>query len=733
MAPVPRLVKLAAISIALAAPARAVPAVVQVVDGAPQVIAPQQIIVSCNPDALLSCSNALASIGATILAAGQDVFKLLLLPDGVSLQGALDTLRGTLGIASAEPNRIFLGSTAYPQTWHFPAIAAPGDATLLPGATSPVVAVLDSGVAYETYQDFLGPTYAPAPVFAATPFAPGWDFINGDAHPDDDNGHGTAMATIIAGQGTFSSAAIPYVGPAAGATILPVKVLDGSNTGTEFALAEGIRYAVRSGAQVINLSLDFARNYLPGASLRDAIARARAANVVVIAASGNTGGRVQYPAAFPDVISVGAVRLDATSGYAVPPYSSRGEALDLVGPGGVSDLDVNQDGLWDGVLAQAFPPGSPTQIDWWLFAGTSPAAAHVSAAAAALIGNGVAPATVRPLLQATAARMSCAAWDPVSGSGRVQARSAIAQASAYVPPSPLYADVVAALRGDGRAAGAVMVTDGNGTGVSNVEVHARWRGAAPASQTAVTDGSGVARFVSPAPTTSRKLFLLEASRLVRNGVPQRPRPVARATGGFNSLFLTLNLSGLLGGTTTTSSTDGLGLWGYGFSEAVGVASGTTGSGVASGTTGSGVASGTTGSGVASGTTGSTGTGASTAPYPLSTGIAGCPVSLPLHSYNAFSFTVSQAFFSGASLASGYSVRTLDSSWVLAPGAAAMDGQELAYICGTSALTARSLSSSYFSSGTLYFGGSAWAPAGMGAGDNPRFWAEVLNAELASLP
>lgn len=719
----PGVVLLAAVSVAMAAkPAHAVTAVTQVIDGAPQVIAPQQLIVSCNPSALLSCSNALGAVGATVVALGQDVFKLVALPDGVSLQGALDTLRGTLGIASADPNRIFLGSTGYPQTWHFPAMGAPGDATLLPLTQSPIVAVLDSGVAYESYSECLGPTYAQAPVFSGTRFVPGWDFINGDAHPDDDNGHGTAMATIIAGRGTFSSAAIPYVAPAAGATIMPVKVLDASNTGTEFALEEGIRYAVSSGAQVINLSLDFARNYFPGVALRDAIAQARAAHVVVVAASGNTGGRVQYPAAFPDVISVGAVRLDATSGYVVPPYSSRGEALDIVAPGGVTDLDVNQDGLWDGVLAQSFPPGSPTSIDWWLFAGTSPATAHASAAASSLIGNGVAPDVVRPLLQATATSLSGAAWDAASGAGLLQASSAIAQASVFNAPNPLYADVVVALRADGRAAGAVMVADATGTGVGNVEVHARWRGAAAVSQTAVTDDRGIARFVSPVRTSSRKLFVLEASRLVRKGIPQRPLPFARASSGFNSLMLFVSLSGLLSGTTT--STDGLGLWGYGFSQGVGVASGTTGSGVASGTTGSGVAS---------GTTGSTGTGSSTAPYPLSTSIAGCPISWPLYSYGLLSFTASQAFFSGATLASGYSVRTVDSSWVLAPGAAAMDGTELAYICGTSLLTAKSLSTGYFTSGTLYLAGSGSPPPGMGAGDNARFWAEVLNAELTSLP
>src|SRR5205823_5920236 len=128
-----------------------------------------------------------------------------------------------------------------------------------------------------------------APVLAGTPLVQGWDFVTGSPCPHDENGHGTAMTAIIVGQGAFSSAAIPYFGAAAGASIMPVRVLDASNTGTEFWLQEGIRYAVRMGAQVINLSLDFARNYTPGASLRDAIALARAYGVLIVAASGNTG------------------------------------------------------------------------------------------------------------------------------------------------------------------------------------------------------------------------------------------------------------------------------------------------------------------------------------------------------------------------------------------------------------------------------------------------------------
>src|SRR6266852_2269533 len=652
-------------------PAGAVPRVTQVIDGLPQVIAPQQIIVSCDPAVLpILCSNALDLVGATILDTGLAAFSLAQLPDGVSLQDALDTLRAAAGIASAEPNRIFLGSATYPQTWHFPASGAPGDSSLLSAsAAAPVVAVLDSGVAYEDYLDLSG-TYARAPVFDATQFAPGWDFVNGDAHPNDDNGHCTAMASIIAGQGSFSSAAIPYVGPAAGAIILPVKVLDSDNRGTEFWLAEGIRYAVDAGAQVINLSLDFARNYTPGPVLTDAIASARASGVVIVGASGNTGSRrVLHPAAFPDVISVGAFTLDAKKEYAVTYYSRFGEALDLVGPGGDPRQDVNQDGLFDGALGQSFPPGSPTDISWWVFAGTSPATAHVSAAAAVLIGAGVAPDAVRPLLQATAAAdISKKGWDRFSGSGRVQAADA--------------------------------------------DVYVRWRGAAPDFQKATTDFSGIARFVSPPASTSRKIFLIEVSRVIFMGTPQRPRAFARSSSGFGALTATVGLN--LG--DTTNSVAGLDIWGDGYSGGVGIASGTTGSGIASGTTGS------TGDGSNNGQ-----------PYPLTAGIAACPIPFPLYSYGPPSFTASRAFFSGAFLASGFSVRTIDPWWVVTPGAAALDSNELARICGVSISLSTSLSTGYFTSGTLNVAGQGSPPPGFGAGYNARFWSDVMNAEGATAP
>jgi hypothetical protein len=106
----------------------------------------------------------------------------------------------------------------------------------------------------------------------------------------------------------------------------------------------------------------------------------------------------------------------------------------------------------------------------------------------------------------------------------------------------------------------------------------------------------------------------------------------------------------------------------------------------------------------------------------------------LHSYGLTSFSASQAFFSGALLAGGYSVRTVDNSWTLTPGAAAFDQNELGLICGLVGVAqVKSLSTSYFTSGTFSSAGNASPPSGLGVGDITRFWAEVMNAEGSSAP
>src|SRR5215475_1822238 len=82
--------------LALARPALAVPNVTQVIDGLPQVIAPQQIIVKCDPSVLQTvCTAALSAVGAVLTAVGQAGYNLATLAPGVPLQDALDALRAS--------------------------------------------------------------------------------------------------------------------------------------------------------------------------------------------------------------------------------------------------------------------------------------------------------------------------------------------------------------------------------------------------------------------------------------------------------------------------------------------------------------------------------------------------------------------------------------------------------------------------------------------------------------
>ncbi|WP_164842214.1 S8 family serine peptidase [Actinoplanes solisilvae] len=118
----------------------------------------------------------------------------------------------------------------------------------------------------------------------------------------DQNGHGTRMAGLIAGHGHGSSSGIQGIAPAA--RILPVVV---TKTGREIdprIMARGVQWATTQKASVINISSGGG----PSFDLADAIDAAISEDVVVVAAAGNTSSEaiVNYPAAFDDVLAVGA-------------------------------------------------------------------------------------------------------------------------------------------------------------------------------------------------------------------------------------------------------------------------------------------------------------------------------------------------------------------------------------------------------------------------------------------
>ena len=184
--------------------------------------------------------------------------------------------------------------------------------------------------------------------------------------------HGTYIASLIAGHGSGPGRAAGVLGVAPDATILSVRVvLDeqepgfpvySANQRYKNALARGIRYAVRNGAQVINMSLGAAAGTGP---LRQAIGMAISHGVVVIASAGNDAQQsdgftpYSYPAAYPGVIAVAAVGADGRPAS----FSDRNSSVVLSAPG------VN--------IVGAAPGGGYAQAS-----GTSPAAAFVSGVAA---------------------------------------------------------------------------------------------------------------------------------------------------------------------------------------------------------------------------------------------------------------------------------------------------------------------------------------------------------------
>ena len=181
---------------------------------------------------------------------------------------------------------------------------------LTTGASSVIVAVVDSGV--QSGLPDLGTLTA------------GYDYVNGDSDPADDNGHGTSVAGIIAAQGNNG---IGIAGVCWKCEIMPVKVLDYSGSGTDSWVASGITWAVDHGADVINMSLGGPDS---STTLQDAVDYALANGVVVVAAAGNDGvTSLNYPAAYSGVISVGAVDASNTR-Y---PWSNYGSWVQVDAPG----------------------------------------------------------------------------------------------------------------------------------------------------------------------------------------------------------------------------------------------------------------------------------------------------------------------------------------------------------------------------------------------------------------
>jgi serine protease len=319
-------------------------------------------------------------------------------------------------VASAEDNPVRFPAGApddpyYAQQWNMSLIGLSAAREMSDGS-SVIVAVIDTGVAYENYYDVSSGTgFARAPDLAAGSFVLPCDMWISpplepstciDSHANDDYGHGTHVTGTIA---QISDNGYGTAGIAPMAKIMPIKVcgpvvIDATTNPptkqeqcSDDRTADGVNYAVQNGADIINLSIAGEAPISPTAPLRKALSDAQGAGVIVIAASGNAGSStLQYPAAIAGVIAVGAVDVSKTKtsysnfgiGEFFPGTNPTQHVLDLVAPGGTSGT---ANGIWQQTYATCTHNWS-TDVDFTTFQpatscrGTSMAAAHVSGVAA---------------------------------------------------------------------------------------------------------------------------------------------------------------------------------------------------------------------------------------------------------------------------------------------------------------------------------------------------------------
>ncbi|MEM7533818.1 MAG: S8 family peptidase [Chloroflexota bacterium] len=262
------------------------------------------------------------------------------------------------------------------------------------GSEEVIIAIVDSGVVTEHLD------IEPSRILT------GYDFVWDDDIPDDEHGHGTHIAGIIAA--TIDNE-IGGSGICPQCKLLPIKVLDRRKAGGWSNISEGILYATDRGAQVINLSLG---GQFPPEVLAKAVAYASENNVLMIGAGGNTGFEtIIYPAAYEGVIGVGATNNEDQRWS----LSSTGPHIELSAPG------QSIYSTWGNIHV-----GSDAE-DFVFLSGTSMAAPHVTAIAGLLLSqdSSLTPETIRQLLIASSTDLGETALDEEYGYGRVNALRAL--------------------------------------------------------------------------------------------------------------------------------------------------------------------------------------------------------------------------------------------------------------------------------------------------------------------
>lgn len=297
-------------------------------------------------------------------------FKLVKVPESQDYHKTLQAIRSHPSVDSAEPDYIKTSSfvpqdAEYGKQWYLDAVSLPKAWDITRGAQDVTIAVLDTGVNV-SHPDLKGR------------LLPGYDVVNHDSDPADDNGHGTFIAGIIgAASNTTGIAGVNH-----NSKILPVKVASADGEYADSDIVEGIYYAIDHGADVINMS--YGAYYLDQIE-EEAIWEAYEKGIVLVGAAGNDGvSDPSYPASYDPVISVEAT--NQSGGLA--DFSNYGEWSDLSAPGkSIYSTNYKSSPLYKygsgtsfsapivagiaGLLKAKHPEWGPAEIEWALELGAS--------------------------------------------------------------------------------------------------------------------------------------------------------------------------------------------------------------------------------------------------------------------------------------------------------------------------------------------------------------------------
>lgn len=306
-------------------------------------------------------------------------------------QQAIEPLRNNPRIEHINPD-VKVHKLEQTTPWGITKVRAPESWPTATGS-SIKVAVIDTGIDYNH------------PDLAAN-YKGGYDFVNGDNDPMDDEGHGTHVSGTVAAINNT----IGVVGVAPQASIYALKVLDANGEGYISDIIAATDWAVANGMQVINMSLGYDGPFWLS-DWEAASNNAYNAGLLLVAAAGNSGkpsgngNNVEQPALYESVIAVSAIKQDETRAS----FSSTGPAVELAAPG------YN--------ILSTYPNNSYTSYN-----GTSMASPHVAGAAAVVwqAGSSLTNVQLRQVLKNTARDLGAAGKDNLYGYGLVDTYAAVA-------------------------------------------------------------------------------------------------------------------------------------------------------------------------------------------------------------------------------------------------------------------------------------------------------------------